>query len=232
MNQLPRHLFAKPPRKSVCQDAAKTVEPKLDDTQCGFRRGRSTTEQFPLSSKFSRNPGSMPKTSTHALSTWGKYMAGFLVKSFGGVVGVWCWRVPLAGRQVHPCSEDCFSVDGVKSQPFSVGVGLRQWCVLSPLLFIVYIRVLHTTARGTKPTCEAISLGRKTHFANDEKKICEKCVDLAEWNISRKNHVTQDVWLSNCCAIAYVVLSQINLKSTGLHKLHRQSQKRRRGCHC
>jgi len=62
-------------------------------------------------------------------------------------------------------------VDVVKSQPFSVGVVLRHWCVLSPLLFMVYIRVLHTTARPTKPTCEAISPGRKTHFANNEKII-------------------------------------------------------------
>ena len=37
MNQLPRHLFAQSPRKSVCQDAAKIIEPKLDNTQCGFR---------------------------------------------------------------------------------------------------------------------------------------------------------------------------------------------------
>jgi len=36
MNQLPRHLFAKPPRKSVCQDAAEIIAPKLDDTQCVF----------------------------------------------------------------------------------------------------------------------------------------------------------------------------------------------------
>jgi len=46
MNQLPRHLFAKPPRKRVCQDAVKITELKPDDTQCGFRRGRSTTEQI------------------------------------------------------------------------------------------------------------------------------------------------------------------------------------------
>ena len=44
MNQLPWHLFAKPPRKSVYQDAAKIIEPKLDDTHYDFRRGRSTTE--------------------------------------------------------------------------------------------------------------------------------------------------------------------------------------------
>jgi len=46
INQLPLHLFAKPPRKNVCQDAAKIVEPNLDDTQCGFRCGGSTTEQI------------------------------------------------------------------------------------------------------------------------------------------------------------------------------------------
>jgi len=46
MNQLPGHLFAKPPRKSVCHNAAKIMEPKLDDTQCGFCRGRSATEEI------------------------------------------------------------------------------------------------------------------------------------------------------------------------------------------
>jgi len=45
MNQLPRNLFGKPPRKSVRQDAAKIIEPKLDDIQCCFRCGRSTTKQ-------------------------------------------------------------------------------------------------------------------------------------------------------------------------------------------
>jgi len=42
MNQLPRHLFGLFPRKRVYQDATKIIEPKLDDTQCGFCRGRST----------------------------------------------------------------------------------------------------------------------------------------------------------------------------------------------
>jgi len=43
--------------------------------------------KFPLSSNFSRNPGSMPKMYTHVLLTSGKYMAAFLVKSFGGCCG-------------------------------------------------------------------------------------------------------------------------------------------------
>jgi len=45
MDQLPGDLFAKPPRKRVCQDG-KIIEPKLGDIQCGFCRGRSTTEQI------------------------------------------------------------------------------------------------------------------------------------------------------------------------------------------
>jgi len=69
---------------------------------------------------------------------------------------------------MYCCSKDCVRVDEVNS-PFSVG--LRQWCVLSPLLFIVYIRFLHTKARGPNLTCKAILPGRKTHFANDEKII-------------------------------------------------------------
>jgi len=51
-----------------------------------------------------------------------------------------------AVKCVYSCSEDCVRVDGVQSQALIFGVGLRQWCVLSPLLFIVYIRVLQTTA--------------------------------------------------------------------------------------
>jgi len=46
MNQPPRHLFALFPRKSVCQDATKIIESKLDDTQCGFCLGCSTKEKF------------------------------------------------------------------------------------------------------------------------------------------------------------------------------------------
>jgi len=44
-------------------------------------------------------------------------------------------------------------------------------CMLSLHLFKVFNRVLHTTVRGPSPTCEAIALGRKTHFANNEKII-------------------------------------------------------------
>ena len=61
--------------------------------------------------------------------------------------------------------------------------------MLSPLPFIVYIRVLHTTTREPNPIYEVISPCCKTHFANNEKiiqYIYENCVNLAECKISRK----------------------------------------------
>jgi len=93
------------------------------------------------------------------------------VKSFGECCGSTVLLAACYWTSRHYIPAQKFvSVSGVKSQSFSVGVGLRQWCVLSPLLlFIVCIRVLQTTVRRTNPTCKAISPGCKTHFANNEK---------------------------------------------------------------
>ena len=52
MNQLSRHLFAQSPSRSACHDSTKIIEPKLDDTQCGFRCCRSTTEQISTPENF------------------------------------------------------------------------------------------------------------------------------------------------------------------------------------
>jgi len=71
-----------------------------------------------------------------------------LVKALGSVAEVRCWRPPVTGRQVTvfllkslcPCR-------GVKSQPFTFSVGLRQGCVLSPHLFIVYRNLIDSHSR-------------------------------------------------------------------------------------
>jgi len=77
-------------RKSLCQDATKIIEPKLDGTPCGCHAAVALKKKFLLSWKFSRIPGMMPKIYTHTLSISGQCMAGFFVKSFGGVAGVRC----------------------------------------------------------------------------------------------------------------------------------------------
>ena len=107
--------------------------------------------KFSLYSKFSRNLGSMPKTSTYVLSTSRKHTSRFLVKIFGTC----CWSTmvtgpPLTGRQVKSLwswSEVCVRVCGVKSQLFTVGVALRQGCVLLPLLFTIYMNWMGSCSR-------------------------------------------------------------------------------------
>jgi len=117
--------------------------------------------KFALSSKFSRNPGSMPKKYRRVSSTSGKdgkYIAGFLVKSSVAVVGVRCCLL-LAVKYIpaqkimsvstkvnHNCSAlVLYSGNGVCYHHSSV-----------------YIRALYTTARVPNLTCEAISPGRNT----------------------------------------------------------------------
>jgi len=58
------------------------IESKLNDTQCVFCPGRSNTDHISLSSKISRNRGSMIKTSSHALPTSIKHTTEFLLTSF------------------------------------------------------------------------------------------------------------------------------------------------------
>ena len=45
----------------------------------------------------------------------------------------------LTAFKLYKQSEVCVHVNGIKIKPFSVTVGLRQDCVFSPLLFIIYM---------------------------------------------------------------------------------------------
>ena len=92
MNQPPRHLFAKSPKQSVCQDAAKIIESKLDDTQCGFRRARSTTEQISTLQKIFEKSREPAKNLHTCFADLGKVYIwlGSSWKALGGFVGVRC----------------------------------------------------------------------------------------------------------------------------------------------
>jgi len=121
---------------SALKRCREMIELMLNVTQCGFRRGRSTTDAISLSSKFMRNVGSMPKTSTYALSTLRKHNTGFLAKSLLREYGIE-GRLLLADKSLYSCSEICVHVGKVKSRPFTVGVGHWRGFVLSPLYFRV-----------------------------------------------------------------------------------------------
>ena len=101
INERPRHRLAKPPRKSVCQDAAKIIEPKLDDAQCGFGSGWSTTEQISTLTGIFKKSWDHAKDVYTCFADLGKvHGPGPGWKALGGVVGAQCWQVPLADRQV------------------------------------------------------------------------------------------------------------------------------------
>jgi len=100
--------------------------------------------KFPLTSKFSTNPGSMPKTSTHVLPPWGKYMAGFLMKSFWGR----CGSTVLMGASCCP-SSNYIPVQKIVSLSTELNHNRSALVLYSdngvcchhrPHLFIVYIR--------------------------------------------------------------------------------------------
>jgi len=124
--------------KCIEKRSREIIETKLVNVQCGFRPGRSITDHSSHSGKYSRNPGSMPKTSTHVLSTSRKHKTGSFWKSFVECFGSTILMAAYK-KSLYSCSEICVCVGRLKSQPFTVGVGLRQGCVLSvsPHIFIV-----------------------------------------------------------------------------------------------
>ncbi|KAK9541149.1 hypothetical protein VZT92_001216 [Zoarces viviparus] len=117
------------------------VEPRIQEEQCGFRPGRGTVDQ---------------------LFTLARLLEGFwefaqpvymcfvdLEKAFDRVPRGFLWRVlreygvpdPLqrAIRSLYDCSRSCVRILGNKSDTFPVGVGLRQGCPLSPVLFVTFM---------------------------------------------------------------------------------------------
>jgi len=230
MNQLQRHLFAKPPWKSACQDVAKIIEPKLDDTQCGFCYGGSSTQHISTLQQILEKSWKHSKDLYTCFVDLGKVYGRVPREKLWGLL--WEFNADgcllLAVKLLYSCSEDCGPADELTHNRSALVLDFDNG-VWSPLLFKVYTRVLHTTARGPNPTCEAISPVRKTHFADNEKIIhLRKMCRFGRI----KNNITQDVWPSNYCAMAYVWSLPKSLKSLGLYEVDRQSQTHRQGRHC
>jgi len=112
MNQLPRHLCAWSPRKSVCQDVAKIIEPKLDDTQCGFRCGHSTADKISTLQQIFEKSWEHSKSVYTCLVDLGEVYGWVPHEKLWGLwedgVGG-CLLLPV--KQLYSCSEDCVRVD-------------------------------------------------------------------------------------------------------------------------
>ena len=114
---------------------------KTGRCQCGFCPGRSTTDQiFTLKQIFEKSWG------------YGKDLFAWFIdleKAYDRVSRDKLWKVLqeygvngqlLRAVKSFYCRPEVYvRVNGKQSKPFHVGVGLRQGCVLSPLLFIGYM---------------------------------------------------------------------------------------------
>ena len=108
----------------------------------------------------------MQKMSTHVLSTLRKHNIGS--QSFVECYGSRCWRPPVTGRQVTIfLLRSVCRVGGFKSQPLTVGIGLRQGRGLSPLLYIVSVNWVDSHRRVAEDVTGGSCWINSSHFADD-----------------------------------------------------------------
>ena len=132
------------------------VEPRIADEQCGFRPGRSTADQVFCLQQVQE------KTWEYAIPVYMTFVD--LEKAYDRVPRDKLWEclreygldgeLLQAVRSLYKLSSACVRVHGSKSNPFTVGVGLRQGCVLSPILFAVFMDRIEKRSRG--PECVKI----------------------------------------------------------------------------
>jgi len=119
--------------KCLEKRCSEIIESKLNDARCGFHPGRSITDQiFTLQQIFMKSWECGKDVYTCFADLLEKACDRIPREKLWGHQSFWRFRV----KSLHSCSEVCVRVGRVKSRPFILDFGLRQGCVLSPLLFI------------------------------------------------------------------------------------------------
>jgi len=200
--------------------SGKIIEPKLDDTQCDFCRGRSTTEQIStLQQNFEKSWEHAKGLSTCFVDlgkVYGRVPREKLWGCCGSAVlmGASCWQssncilaqkiVSVSTELNHNRSALVLDSDNDECCHHSSSESISGSFKLRPAGQTQPAKSFHPATKHIVPIMK--------------KYIYEKCVDLVESIISR--NITQDVWPSNCCAIAMWSFPK-NVKSPGLYELDR-----------
>ena len=128
---------------------ATVVNMVLPETQCGFRKERSTTDMIFVARLLQEKCREQHK---HLYAAFVD-----LTKAFDTVNRNMLWSI-LAKcgcppkfvaviKEFHSGMTARVVVDGVKSEPFEVSVGVKQGCVLAPLLFNIYLVAVSLLSR-------------------------------------------------------------------------------------
>jgi hypothetical protein len=162
---LPGKVYAKVLERK-CRDI---VDSKIQDEQCGFRTGRSTRDQiFTLKQVFEKAWEYNVKVYSCFVDLEKAYDRVPRGRLWGvlqeyGIDGQLLWAI----KSLYENCSCCVRINGAKSNPFTVSIGLRQGCVLSPLLFIIYMDWIARRSQGK----ECVRLGEREFrhllFADD-----------------------------------------------------------------
>lgn len=189
------------------------VESKIQDSQCGFRAGRGTTDQlFTLRQVYE-------KAWEFGQSVYTSFID--LEKAYDRVPRDLLWSVLreygidgqllAAIQSLYDDCKSCVRINGHKSAWFWVRVGLRQGCVLSPLLFIIFMDRI--SRRSTTQDC--IKVGdvkvESLLFADDIARLASTAAGLQQ---------AMDRFAAECSASGM----QISVKKTEIMVVSRQPE--------
>ena len=147
----------------------RVVDSGVQDEQCGFRPGRGVTDQLFILQQV------IEKTWEYARQVYIAFVD--LEKAYDRVDRSLVWDVlreygvdgHLVGAvaSLYRGSRSCVRVNGFRSGWFEVRAGLRQGCVLSPLLFVVYMdRIARRSLGGVVAQVGTVALSHLL-FADD-----------------------------------------------------------------
>ncbi|CAF3293547.1 unnamed protein product [Rotaria sp. Silwood2] len=149
---LPGKVFA----RIIERRCQQIVEPQIQENQWGFRAGRSTTDQIFTLQQI------IEKSWEFAKPIYALFVD--LEKAYDRVPRNILWNVLKeydiqdqllsAIQSLYKNCQSCVRINGSKSDNFQVQVGLRQGCVLSPLLFIIFMDKISRTSAN--PACAQI----------------------------------------------------------------------------
>ena len=158
---------------------------ELPDVQSGFRKGRGTRDQLPISVESSKKQESSRKTSTSALLTMPKPLTVWIttnwktLKEMGIPEHLTCLL-----RNLYAGQEATVRTGHGTTDWFQIRKGVRQGCILSLCLFNLYAEYIRRNAELNEAQTRTKSAGRNisdtTLMAESEEELKNFLVEVKE----------------------------------------------------